>query len=82
VSSDDDTFAELAGSLVEPIIVSITAREGFVTADYDVDGTDDLEKAIGVVVKGLFALVMDAMGHWDDLDDEDEDEDEDPDLLS
>lgn len=75
MADQDDVFAEITDETESPAIVVFMQQPDEVSPDYDLLGDVELDEAITLVVKGLFSMVLDSLGYWDDDDTED---DEDP----
>lgn len=67
---DDDVFEEIADETDTSTIVVFMQQPDEVSPVYDLVGDVDLDEAIVLVVKGLFAMVLDSMGFYDDDDDD------------
>lgn len=83
VPTDEESFNEIAEQLVVNAVVAFTERAEDRGIEYDLSGVEDFDHALAMAVKGLFMLVLDALGDWQrddemlvELDDSDEEEDE------
>lgn len=83
VPTDDESFNEIAQQVVVNAVVAITERAEDRGIEYDLSGVEDFDQAIAMAVKGLFMLVLDALGDWQrddemlvELDDSVEEDDE------
>lgn len=69
---DNGVFTEMAEDLETPAYVLIQQNADDDNPEYDLVGDVDLDEAITMTVKGLFMMVADALGWWDNDDDDDE----------
>lgn len=72
---DNSAFTELADEVETPAYVLIQQNPDDDNPEYDLVGDLDINEAIGMTVKGLFLMVADALGWWDDGDDDDDEPD-------